>query len=357
MIHVDSEEDYNNTYEIPNITKPNSINEIPNTDLDQHIFRTQLLVLDYKQFKAARHIQRYFRGWKVRHLNRKQKRAAVIIQRAWRKHLTRRNLVINFQNRTQSMILMTYNLSSIKIQALYRGWWSRKHINNMIYLKNIQLNAVEDILHCLSYELHKIKRNEKIPGLLSMRQGNCLRKVEELVSTLTYRLYNRYVEARWIHAKANQEKHRTDFANSVFYTAVPFYGNDDINYCTPPPSPTGVKNYKSRECDFTQAFREANRSVQEHKVKQPIHKYRNRYIMEKGLRCRLFCKELICGMKHWKIGDEYKLNIPDDIFNGNLQEFIMDLKGYLEALHYVENCNCLRGKKNTDPLAPDLSLQ
>lgn len=79
--------------------------------------------------------------------------------------------------------------------------------------------------------------------------------------------------------------------------------------------------------------------------------------MEKGLRCRLFCKELVYGMKHWKIGDEYKLNIPDDIFDGNLQEFIMDLKGYLEALHYVENCDCLRDKTNPDPLAPNFNLQ
>jgi len=133
-------------------------------------FRTQLLLLDYKQFKAARLIQRNYRGWSVRHMIKKRHRAAIIIQRIWRKYVTNRNLINNLQNTTQSKVLMTFNSSSIKIQALFRGWWSRKYINNMIYLKTIQLNAVEDILHCIIYKLHTLKRTEKLPGLLTFRE-------------------------------------------------------------------------------------------------------------------------------------------------------------------------------------------
>ncbi|XP_034473284.1 uncharacterized protein LOC117780750 [Drosophila innubila] len=331
QIHADFEEDYNN-------------DKIPRVDLNQNICRTQLLLLDYKQFKAARLIQRHFRGWSVRHMMHKQRRAAIIIQRKWRIYLIKKNILINYQNKTQSNILMTFNSNSIKIQALFRGWWSRKYVNNMIYLKSIQVKAVEDILHCISYELHTMKRNNQLPGYLSLRQGDCLRKVEDLISTLTYRLYNRYVGMKWLDTRAYMNKQRSDFANSIFYTSVPYYGNDPINVCAPPPPPKSIKIYDRREYDVTQALMAGKKIKPEHKGKHP--KYRKRQIKDQGISCKLFCKDLVYSMKRWNIGDQHKLIIPDDILDGNLQEFIMDLKGYLEKNNYVENCDCVRDKPN-----------
>jgi len=92
--------------------------------------------------------------------------------------------------------------------------------------------------------------------------------VEDLVSTLTYRLYNRYVGTKWIAAKAHMDKQRSDFEKSTLYTWAPYYGNDPINVCAPPPISKATKVYERREYDVTQNFLTAKRIVQEHKIKQ-----------------------------------------------------------------------------------------
>jgi len=86
----------------------------------------------------------------------------------------------------------------------------------------------------------------------------------------------------------------------------------------------------------------------------PIEK---RLIEEKAMRRKLFCKDLVSSMKHWNIGAEFKLNIPDNIFEGNFQDFITNLRGYLETFNYAENCDCIRDRKNPNSLAPSFNLQ
>ncbi|KAH8263320.1 hypothetical protein KR044_007344, partial [Drosophila immigrans] len=184
----------------------------------------------------------------------KQRRAATIIQRNWRHYNLRHNAIARLQDVTQSRVMISFHSNCIKIQALFRGWYSRKYINNMLYLKNIQLSAVEDILHSIIYKMHSLKRTEHLPGILTFRQGEPLSKVEDFMATMSYRLYNRYVSRKWAMSKTIIESQRADFKKAVEYTWAPYFGNDHINVCNPPPPPKAPKTYERREYDVSQAF-------------------------------------------------------------------------------------------------------
>lgn len=69
----------------------------------------------------------------------------------------------------QTNIVTSFNKSSLKIQKTYRGWHSRKFINNMLYLKNIQISALEDIIRTMIYKMHTLNVRNELPGILSFR--------------------------------------------------------------------------------------------------------------------------------------------------------------------------------------------
>ncbi|XP_060666523.1 uncharacterized protein LOC132798613 [Drosophila nasuta] len=324
-------------------------------DSQRGILRTQLLLLDYKQFKAARLIQRIFRGWRVRDLLKKQHRAAVTIQRIWRHYCKERHRVVEIQEETQSCVLISHHSSCVKIQALFRGWYSRKYINNMMYLKNIQLAAMEDILHSIIYKLHSMKRTDQLPGILAFREGETLGKVEDFMSTMTYRLFNRYVGRKWAMSKTILESQRMDFKKAVEYTWAPYFGNDHINVCNPPPPPRPPKSYERREYDVSQAFMASKRDVQEQKAmsKSISRRTRNHILKALPSNQKRFCRDLIHSMKRWTIDEHQKLNIPDDLrVDSNLKGFLEELQGYLTSLNYIENCDCLRDSPHPHKLTP-----
>ncbi|XP_051859001.1 abnormal spindle-like microcephaly-associated protein homolog [Drosophila albomicans] len=172
---------------------------LPSTYLNNAL-RTQLLLLDYKQFKAARIIQKTFRGWRVRNHMVKQSNAAEIIQRVWRRYLVGRNLQMIAEEKVQQSMVILFNSSSIKIQASFRGWWTRKHVNNTSYLHTLQLNAVQYILYEMIGSLHTMKRSNVLPGISTFYNQECMDKVQNLLSTLSYRMYNEVVARRQLRA-------------------------------------------------------------------------------------------------------------------------------------------------------------
>lgn len=126
-------------------------------------------MLDYKQFKAARLIQKTIRGWLVRRIMERRQNAARVIQRAWWMFKGVRYRTALAQEMLQTNIEKCFNNSSLKIQKMYRGWHSRKFINNMLYLKNTQIKALQDIIRTMVYKMHSFSERNQLPGLLSFR--------------------------------------------------------------------------------------------------------------------------------------------------------------------------------------------
>lgn len=67
----------------------------------------------------------------------------------------------------QTKIVDTFNISSVKIQSLFRGWHSRKHFNNLRYLNIVQASALEDILRSMVFKMHKLNAQNELPGIMS----------------------------------------------------------------------------------------------------------------------------------------------------------------------------------------------
>lgn len=135
--------------------------------LYEGICSTQLLILDYKQFKAARIIQKAIRGWLVRMEMKRRNNAALVIQRTWWRYIGKHFRSSLAQQMLQTKIVDTFNNSSIKIQSFFRGWYSRKFDNNFRYLKIVQVRALEDILRCMVLKMCKLNEQNKLPGVLS----------------------------------------------------------------------------------------------------------------------------------------------------------------------------------------------
>lgn len=131
----------------------------------------QLQLLDYKHFKAARTIQSHFRGWRVRQSMKNRQHAATVLQRAWRLFIGKRCLISTLQEHVQKSILIMFNNASRKIQALFRGWWERKYINNVVFLEEMRLHCMEDLLTGYAYKLHTMMRTQHLPGSMSFN-GN-----------------------------------------------------------------------------------------------------------------------------------------------------------------------------------------
>lgn len=132
-------------------------------------FRTEILIKDYFEFKAARCIQRFVRGWLVRILMAKQIRAAIIIQTEWRRFLCQRLYFCKLEALIQQRVEEHYFRAAQKIQAAYRGWWSRQNIHDHNRLTRLSTWAGEDLLHCVAFKLHHLIRTYVIPGIYSLR--------------------------------------------------------------------------------------------------------------------------------------------------------------------------------------------
>ncbi|XP_032592488.1 uncharacterized protein LOC116805331 [Drosophila grimshawi] len=306
--------------------------------LDQHLMRTQLLLLDYKQFKAARSIQRFYRGWQVRHLIEKQRHAAIVIQRSWRSFTAMRHFALMAQIHTQTTIVDMFNDSSLKIQKLFRGWWSRKYINNMLYLKNMQFNCLENVLNDCALKLHSLHRSALLPGYYDFCEDHLRTKVDALVTSLSYRLYNRYMANKYATAKSFQAQMRHQFLDSAYWTSVPYPGfSHTWNIET--------KVYGLREYDVAREFTAESEINyrKKNQLKSTESKLRIRSVHSNE---NSFCADLIARMKLWHVCEECKLLRSEDLKKINITEILDHIKNRLEEL----NCNCQRDKHYKNPL-------
>lgn len=225
--------------------------------------RTQMLILDYKQFKAARIIQKTFRGWSVRNSMKKIIKAAIMIQSMWRCYVAMHHLEIVAQEKAQKSILILFESCFIKIQALFRGWWSQKHVNNLVTLKIHQLNAVQDILYCVARKLHIIMRTAKLLGVSSLCDPECLCKVEDLLISMSDQMYSPIVAKKCLVLQAQRQQNREDYRNAQLYTWVPYNAFN----CDPPPNCENLlKAYNHIE---EESFYEARRIIKKAKLLLP----------------------------------------------------------------------------------------
>lgn len=138
------------------------------------------------QFLAARTIQCHWRSHLSRLRESRRWRAAITIQRWWRGFNTRRKLVYKLEDMLQQRLLDLYNKSATKIQALFRGWWTRRTVHDVYALHNMQACAASDLLSCVAYKLHHLLRTYSIPGIYSLRNST-------YVSYHIYYLYSIYI--------------------------------------------------------------------------------------------------------------------------------------------------------------------
>lgn len=98
---------------------------------------------------------------------KRRNNAAKVIQRAWWRYIGKRYRSSLAQEMLQTFIVGTFNNSSLKIQALFRGWHSRRHIYNMLHLNMIQKQALEEILTNMVHKMRKINQRNELPGVLT----------------------------------------------------------------------------------------------------------------------------------------------------------------------------------------------
>ncbi|KAH8238899.1 hypothetical protein KR038_005971 [Drosophila bunnanda] len=176
-------------------------------------------------FIAARRIQSFWRAHRDRKLRDKRWQACVTIQRSWRCFRLRRQLWDLLEQRLQKEYLDYLNLMATRIQSLFRGWYDRRHIHNMLRLTRIQVAANEELLCSLIESLRHLKRIEYLPGVYSMRETDCISKVENILTTMTFRFHNGRLTSMVSSKKAWLEEARRHFRDCRFYTDIPYSGD------------------------------------------------------------------------------------------------------------------------------------
>lgn len=129
------------------------------------------MIQDYLEFKAARSIQRFVRGWLYRGLYKRKRRAAIVIQAEWRRFYGQRLYFKNIETELQQRIEQHFFTAAQKIQASWRGWWVRRYVHDLTHLKHVQVMAGEDLLNCVAFKLHHLLRTHQIPGVYSLRNS------------------------------------------------------------------------------------------------------------------------------------------------------------------------------------------
>ncbi|XP_030375051.1 uncharacterized protein LOC115624488 [Scaptodrosophila lebanonensis] len=301
------------------------------TQVARPLSRIELLILDYKQFKAARTIQRYVRGFLVRQLILRREWAAITIQKWWRRFAKQRYFFELCQTILQERLLRHYNENAIKIQALFRGWWVRKHVTDMNLLKRVQTNSLEDLLLCLCFKMHTINREGKLPGVYSLRNSKCLEEVEQFITTMSYRFYNNNVRTHGQERLARLNTMRIKFMKATQYTTVPYPGHNIFGLCQQQDDDEMACTQKEgdpRLADVNRIFTNGRRPI----VHTNILKKRGTFERELFMTMRRqnrkqFCKHVINSMRKWRLENGEKLILPKNIFDdpNKLEEFLINV--------------------------------
>ncbi|OAD61536.1 Spermatogenesis-associated protein 17 [Eufriesea mexicana] len=171
-------------------------------------------------FIAARRIQAWIRGILTRNHFRLLHESAVIVQRHWRGYRTRTIVDRCLIERVHQMWQDHYDKMATRIQALWRGYWTRRtalDIRKMrqwldqVYAKNeetvmsmkkfrqqeidvvqaiIEQESMQWILFVL-FKLHHLLRTAQRPGVLTKIDSTKFTLIEEMLKCLEYRRYMR----------------------------------------------------------------------------------------------------------------------------------------------------------------------
>ncbi|XP_023298509.2 protein OPAQUE1-like [Lucilia cuprina] len=313
-------------------------------ELKKGVSRTCLLLQDYLEFKAARCIQRYLRGWLLRTKYRRLRLAAIIIQREWRRFYCQRLYFRKVEETLQQRIEQHYYRAAQRIQALWRGWWVRHHIHDHTRLMRLQLMAGEDLLYCVAFKLHHLLRTHQIPGIYSLRNSSALSKVEQLLASLTFKACNQ----RSIQAK-EQRRHEIEVARrehkkSAYGTKVPFSGPDIHNLCAPKCAPLyNAKDADMRISKILQMYEEANRELAKPtKLRKKSAFSKQSQGIESLPETPSFCGDVVSSMKKWKIITENNVNVDPNVFRNpqNVEKFLKEIESKMSLLQ--GNCYCRR---------------
>ncbi|XP_017115824.1 uncharacterized protein LOC108138215 [Drosophila elegans] len=318
--------------------------------LTTSLTRTQSEILDYRQFKAARTIQCFVRGWLVRHHLRKAQEWAIVIQRWWRRFQAQRNLNSVAEKVLQSTILAHYDRSATLIQSLYRGWWSRKHVYDLTMLKTLQNTLAKDLVHTLVKYLYLMKHSDQMPGVYTIKEsGMCLKSFEQLMATFGFRYFN--AQACYIMNKSlsTVAQGRKVFGRCVDFTDVPYSGFNDKGMCVNRKySVVHLNATEPEHFELVQTFLAGHRkmdmavTVKLDKIAaSAAEELRLKLLKERSNNKKSFIKRIILEMKNWHHPDGEPI-LPSAIFKKNEPDAVLhNAKITLESLFgKLEPCVC-----------------
>ncbi|XP_002133187.3 uncharacterized protein [Drosophila pseudoobscura] len=308
--------------------------------------RTSMFILDYKQFIAARRIQSLWRGYRIRKLHHLRWHAAITIQRWWRGFRVRSRMAMDIEKRLQDTLVEHYHRSAIKIQSLFRGWSIRNTVHDANILRRMQIRAVEDLLHCLAFQLHHLKHTHEIPGVYSMRQSDCLSQVEMIMGSMVFRFWNGSVRGLLARRTAQVEERRRMFQKSEYMTAIPYDGPNFDLACTShyEHSLPAKANMDNRMFKITNEYEKSLvdptvHEIQQNQAKRKREMFLDQVRAQQMAKKQSFCEYVIQSMRKWKVWDGEEIVLRNDIFRDaeNLKKFFNDA-GYL--LENFITCHC-----------------
>ncbi|EDW11841.2 uncharacterized protein LOC6576409 [Drosophila mojavensis] len=312
----------------------------------QKYSRTSLLIMDYKQFLAARAVQAAWRRHQQQEAFHYATKAAITIQRWWRGFHARNRFFSIVEQRVQDGAIAFYNRAATKIQAFFRGWYTRKTVHDMHNLRRMQICAAEDLLNDVACKLHHLLRTYSIPGIYSLRNSHCLSKVEQLMTSMTYRFLNDRASYHRVRRETLARNQATQFERNAHYTNVPYPGPNFNSACEPCREdiiinkPIELCMYKiiteyeratvnptiakTRRTLTTRKFHAQSRKMWEHVGKVQGD----------------FCSDVINSMRKWHIWNAKKLIVARDIYRDpeKLSYFLDDVSRLLRQ--YTQSCYC-----------------
>ncbi|KAH8308976.1 hypothetical protein KR059_004497, partial [Drosophila kikkawai] len=304
--------------------------------------RTSLLLLDYKHFRAARTIQRSWRRFYYRSKFANRTKAAITIQRWWRGFSVRNNHFRFVENMLQGRLERYYNQAATKIQALFRGWRIRQTVHDNDRLLRMQICAAEDLLNCVAFKLHHLLRTHAIPGVYSLRNSNCLSRVEKLLASLHFRFHNGRVKSQIPDQKAEENippkcKCRCNVPQSKtqYWSQCKAHCYDNLRMC----KEMDRHMYKIIEM-YDAAQKKANAALQQQRWKHRKNKKLLANIKKSAEKNkRDFCGDVIASMRRWKVLVQNQLNVDKNVFRNpeNLENFLTEISEFAKE---YDNCSC-----------------
>ncbi|XP_043947902.1 abnormal spindle-like microcephaly-associated protein homolog isoform X2 [Drosophila biarmipes] len=310
------------------------------------ISRTWLLLLDYKQYKAARTIQSNWRGFFYRRRFENRRKAAITIQRWWRGFSVRNNHYRFVENMLQRRLVDHYHRSATKIQALFRGWRSRLTIHDNSKLLRLQVCAAEDLLNCVAFKLHHLLRTYAIPGVYSLKNSNCLSRVEKLLASLHFRFHNGREKLQIAKYLADRKKDQRNFKKSERLSDVPFRGARYWSQCKPKCEAALKlsKDIDKRMFRIIEMYDASQRDAQAALAQKNLAYKKQKKLMSNIKKSaernkRDFCGDVIASMRRWKILVENNLSVDKNIFRKpeNIEKFLAEISAYGQEF---ESCTC-----------------